>query len=146
MSIICTDITTYRRLDRRIKHSYTDTFPSLAINDLKCSGNYIYHLDFKLSPCFICNVFSFGYLPGVWVLIADVSEHSISFIFIGRSIYFIDLSMKMEPIECSETSAISTQTPGRYSKENITYIPPALILKNPYVLHNLLVYFHIFWE
>jgi len=22
-------------------------------------------LDFKLSPCFICNAFSFGYLPGV---------------------------------------------------------------------------------
>ena len=32
--------------------------------------------------------------------------------------YFIDLPMKMEPIECSETSAFSTQTPGRYPKEN----------------------------
>ena len=27
--------------------------------------------------------------------------------------------MKMEPIECSETSAFSTQTPGRYPKENL---------------------------
>jgi len=26
--------------------------------------------------------------------------------------------MKMEPIECSEMSAFSTQTPGRYPKEN----------------------------
>ena len=31
-------------------------------------------LDLKLSPCFICSAFSFGYLPGVWVLKADVSE------------------------------------------------------------------------
>ena len=27
-----------------------------------------YIVDFKLSPCFICNAFSFGYLPGVRVL------------------------------------------------------------------------------
>ena len=32
--------------------------------------------------------------------------------------------MKMEPIECSETSAFSTQTPGRYPKEN------ALLIRN----------------
>jgi hypothetical protein len=30
-------------------------------------------------------MFSFGYFPGVWVLMADVSEHSIGSIFIGRS-------------------------------------------------------------
>jgi len=29
--------------------------------------------------------------------------------------------MKMEPIDCSETSAVRTQTPGNYPKENITY-------------------------
>ena len=29
--------------------------------------------------------FSFGYLPGVWVLKADVSEHFIGSIFIGKS-------------------------------------------------------------
>jgi len=33
--------------------------------------------------------------------------------------YFIHLPMKMEPIQCSETSAIRTQTPGNYPKENI---------------------------
>ena len=31
-------------------------------------------LVFKLSPCSKCNLFLFGYFPGVWVLIADVSE------------------------------------------------------------------------
>jgi hypothetical protein len=30
--------------------------------------------------------------------------------------------MKMEPIKCSETSAFSTQTPGRYPKENALHI------------------------
>jgi len=33
--------------------------------------------------------------------------------------YFIHLPMKMELIEGSETSAIRTQTPGNYPKENI---------------------------
>jgi hypothetical protein len=28
----------------------------------------------------------------------------------------------MEPIQCSETSAISTQTPGKHPKENIFQI------------------------
>jgi len=32
--------------------------------------------------------------------------------------YFIHLPMKMEPIVCSETSAIRTQTPGNYPKRN----------------------------
>jgi hypothetical protein len=40
-------------------------------------------LDFKLSPCVKCNMFSFGCFPDIWVLIADVSEHSIGSIFKG---------------------------------------------------------------
>jgi len=48
------------------------------------------------------------------MLIADVSEPSISSIFVG-----IHLPMKMELIEGSETSAISIVTPGNYPKENI---------------------------
>ena len=48
----------------------------------------IVFFDFKLSPCFICNAFSFGYLPGVRVLKADVSEHFIGSIFIGRSMKY----------------------------------------------------------
>jgi hypothetical protein len=50
------------------------------------------NLDFKLSPCFTCNMFSF---------------------------YCILLPKKMELIEDSETSAISNQTPGKHPKENI---------------------------
>jgi len=65
-SVLCTDITTYQRLDRGIKHIFSDTFSHLAINDLKRSGNY--------------------------------------------------------------------------------NVPPALILKERYVLHNLFIYFHSFWE
>jgi hypothetical protein len=38
-------------------------------------------LIFKLSPCFKCNIFSFGCLPGVWVLIVDVSELYLFHIF-----------------------------------------------------------------
>ena len=74
-----------------------------------------------------CNAFSFGYLPGVQVLKADVSELSVSSIFIGRS---IDLPMKMEPIKCSETSAFSTRTPGRYPKENALHIKHGESLKS----------------
>jgi hypothetical protein len=38
---------------------------------------------FQYEAC--CNAFSFGYLPGVQVLKADVSELSVGSIFIGRS-------------------------------------------------------------
>ena len=75
--------------------------------------DYVF-LDFKLSPCSLCSMFSFGYFPGVWVLKADVSEPSIGSIF-------IHLPMKMEPIEGSETSAFKTQIPGQYPKENILH-------------------------
>jgi len=42
--------------------------------------------DFKLSPCPECCMLSFGWFPGVWILYADVSEHSVSSIFIGREV------------------------------------------------------------
>jgi hypothetical protein len=38
--------------------------------------------------------------------------------------------MKMEPTEGSETSAISTQTPGKHSKENILHIKHGETLKS----------------
>jgi len=44
--------------------------------------------------------------------------------------YFIHLPMKMELIEGSETSAIITQTPGNYPKENILYIEHGESLKS----------------
>jgi len=33
----------------------------------------------KLSPCSECCVLSFGWFPGIWILCADVSEHSVPF-------------------------------------------------------------------
>ena len=41
-------------------------------------------LDFKLSPCSKCCMLSSGLFPGVWILCAEVSEHSVCPIFIGR--------------------------------------------------------------
>jgi hypothetical protein len=42
----------------------------------------------------------------------------------------IDLPMKMEPIEGSETSDISTQTPKKHPKENILHIKHGESLKS----------------
>ena len=73
-------------------------------------------------------MYSFGYFPGVWLFYADVSEHSICSIFIGWMwsmkyfiLYFILYiqPLKMELIECSETSTHNNQTPGKYPKEYI---------------------------
>jgi len=44
--------------------------------------------------------------------------------------YFIHLPMKMELVECSETSAIRTQTPGNYPKENTLHIEHGESLKS----------------
>jgi len=41
--------------------------------------------DFKVSPCCECCILSFGWFPGLWILCADVSEHSVCSIFIGRA-------------------------------------------------------------
>jgi hypothetical protein len=62
----------------------------------------------------VCNMFPFGCFPGVWVLIADVSEH---YRFHLQSQVKEDLTLKMEPIQCSETSTVSTETPGKHPKE-----------------------------
>jgi hypothetical protein len=78
-------------------------------------------LDFKLLPCVKCNVF-------FWVFPRRLSTNSWSFGTLYQfhlqrqfdEVYFIELPLKMEPIECSETSAIiSTQMPGKHTKENI---------------------------
>jgi hypothetical protein len=44
--------------------------------------------------------------------------------------YFIDLPLKMEPIQCSETSDISTQTPGKHPKVNILHLTHGESLKS----------------
>jgi hypothetical protein len=46
--------------------------------------------------------------------------------------YFIDLPLKMEPIECSETSAISTQTPRKHPKENMLHLTHGKSLESRY--------------
>jgi hypothetical protein len=61
------------------------------------------------------NVLSSGYFPGVWILKADVSEHSVGSIFTHPPV-------KMELKECSEKSAFNIQTPGKYPEENIPYV------------------------
>jgi len=44
-------------------------------------------LDFRLSLCPECCMLSFGWFPNVWILYADVSEHSVCSIFIGRYVH-----------------------------------------------------------
>jgi len=63
---------------------------------------------------------SSGYFPGVWVLKADVSEHCVGSIF-NR--------LKMEPTQCSETSAFNTQTPGKNPEDNLSLLQHGEILK-----------------
>ena len=41
-------------------------------------------LNFKLSPCSKCYMLLSGLFPGFWILCADVSEHSVCSIFIGK--------------------------------------------------------------
>ena len=44
-------------------------------------------LDFKLAPYCEFSVISFGLFPGVWIFCADVSEHPVPPIFIGRFLF-----------------------------------------------------------
>jgi hypothetical protein len=53
----------------------------LMITIQKVTSNVQSILDFKLSPCLIFSVLSFGCFSGVWFILADVSEHSICSIF-----------------------------------------------------------------
>jgi hypothetical protein len=76
-------------------------------------------------------MFSFAYFPGVWVLKSDVSEPSI-----GSISFFLHLSMKMEPIEGSETSVFRTQTAGNYLKENMLHKEQGESLKSRILLVN----------
>jgi hypothetical protein len=48
----------------------------------------VFLLDFKLSPCSVFSVFSFEYFPGVWFILADVSEHSICSTFKADDLEF----------------------------------------------------------
>ena len=80
-----------------------------------------------------CCIISFGWIPGVWILCADVSEHSVFSIFIGcvgreknrdeicpRNLFPVILlayTTCEDGTECSETSTHKIQTPGIHRKE-----------------------------
>jgi hypothetical protein len=59
----------------------------------------------------------FWVIPGVLILSADVSEHSICYIFIS-GVSRKNITYK-DGTECSETSAPKIQTPGYHPKERI---------------------------
>jgi hypothetical protein len=61
--------------------------PTAKLENLETTRQII--LDFKLSPYFTCNKFSFGCFPGVWLLTADVSKPSISSIFLGSKMQYL---------------------------------------------------------
>ena len=54
--------------------------------------------------------------------------------------------MKMEQIECSETSAYIIQTPGNYPKENIIYSEHGESLKSNILKDTYKIYFLLFWS
>ena len=74
--------------------------------------DYNYSLDFKFSPCSAYIVF-FSVFP--WRLNYICRRFGTLYLF------HLHRPMKMEQIECSETSAYINQTPGNYPKENIIY-------------------------
>ena len=90
-------------------------------------------LDFKLPPCSGSYILSFGWLPGVWILYADVSEHSVYSIFIGgvsRKKFLPTYTTNEEGTEGSETSAYKIQTPGDHPKEimqNLRIVLPSTL-------------------
>jgi len=67
--------------------------------------------------------FLLGNSTGVWNLYADVSEHTVCSIFIGRWVWSIIhtsyLPAYEDGPECSETSVYKVQTPENYPEESI---------------------------
>ena len=105
-----------------------------TVLSLKSTGNDIRK---KFSNLLITYYVScFGYFPGVWLLLnADVSEHSIFSIFKGWiwSVKYHIQPLKMEQIECSETSAFNNnQTPGKYPKDYTQYSKHGESFKSEY--------------
>ena len=70
-------------------------------------------LDFKLSQYSVYFCLSFAWFPSVWIVFADVLEHSVCWIFVSS------VSRKKEQTECSEMSANKIQTPGNHPRERV---------------------------
>jgi hypothetical protein len=62
----------------------------------------------------ICSIISFWWIPGVRILYADVSEHSVCSFFIDR--------MRIEHAECAETSAYKNSDAGESPKRKNTIL------------------------
>jgi len=78
---------------------------------------------------------SSGYFPGVWVLKADVS-----------GTLTLHQLLKMEPTQCSETSAFNTQAPGKYPEDNLSLLQQGESLKTGILkVFSLLILLNIFW-
>ena len=87
-------------------------------------------------------MYSFGYFPGIWLFYADVLEHPLFHLHRLDMKYEVTLHiqpMKMEQIECSETSAYNNQTPGKYPKEYIRDSKHSKSLKSRINKHSLCV-------
>ena len=111
---------------------YDDGFHPYYLQSTPCQWYIIlWLLDFKISPCFESKcLYSFGYFPGVWFNCSMPTFRntlSVPSSKAGCEVwsmkYFIPhiQPLKMELIECSETSAYCNfnQTPRKYPKENI---------------------------
>ena len=69
---------------------------------------------------FVFCILSFGWFLGVWILCADVSEHSIFHLHKWWRWWFAYTAYE-DWTECSETSAHKIQTPGKHPKERIQH-------------------------
>ena len=104
---------------------YYKSVSIFCLHVMFCTKHLSIILYFKLSPCPECCMLSSGWFPGVWIVYADVSEHSVCSIFIGRQVrvgaFYTHLPAYEDGTECSETSAYKIQTPGNHPKESIQH-------------------------
>jgi hypothetical protein len=105
-----------------LTRSFQTIFSVLLLHYVSELSRYIWS-DFKLSPCFICNVF-------FWVFSRRLSADSrrfgtrYQFHLHGQvdAVYCIDLPMKMEPIEGSEPWVSALRRRENTQKKTITYL------------------------
>jgi len=69
--------------------------------------------------------FLLGWFPGVWIVGADISKHSVCSIFIGSV-----RTTHEDGTECSVTSEHKTQTLGNHSKSKNTTVPSCSSIAN----------------
>jgi hypothetical protein len=67
----------------------------------------------KLKQTHSCCIISLWSFPGISILFANISEHSVC------SLFLLTPPMKMKQTECTKTLAYKIQTPGNHPKERI---------------------------